>query len=215
MFVSRVWFFSHVFSVGLHYLGQGLSESVRPGKAPGVQGVPSMLIIIRAVSAVPCQHLVTHSAAGKGRRNAAQKLQHLQGKRICSKTNKGFHSLHRLTQWDTVVPGVRVKFHWFQAKLTVTSAIYLAQNYRSSKSTGFSGHVQVNSLVTTKSQHFTMLGSSRGQVLHINNTYNYILNESDLWQLYGSSQTQTFSYSQYRVVFYLLIKPFQICSLLQ
>lgn len=72
-----------------------------------------MLIIIRAVSAVPCQHLLTHSAAGKGRK-AAQKLQHFKGKRVCSKTNnKGFQSLHGLTQWDTIVPGVHVIFHWF------------------------------------------------------------------------------------------------------
>lgn len=57
---------------------------------------------------------MTHSAAGKGRRKAAQKFQHLQGKRVWSKTkNKGFQRLHRLTQWDTIVPGVHVIFHWF------------------------------------------------------------------------------------------------------
>lgn len=57
---------------------------------------------------------MTHSAAGKGRRKAAQKFQHLQGKRVWSKTkNKGFQRLQRLTQWDTIVPGVHVIFHWF------------------------------------------------------------------------------------------------------
>lgn len=57
---------------------------------------------------------MTHSAAGKGRRKAAQKFQHLQGKRVWSKTkNKGFQRLHRLTQWDTIVPGVHAIFHWF------------------------------------------------------------------------------------------------------
>lgn len=66
-----------------------------------------MPIIIRAVGHLNDQ--VTHSAAGKGRRKAA-----LRDKRVCSETNyKCFHSLHRLKQWDTTVPGVHVKFHWF------------------------------------------------------------------------------------------------------
>lgn len=113
MFVFRVCFF-YVFSIGFIYLGQRLPKTLRLAKAPEVQGAPSMLIIIIAVSAVPCQHLVTYSAAEKGRRKAAQKLLHLQGKGVSFKTNnKGFQSLHRLTKWDTIVPGVHVIFHWF------------------------------------------------------------------------------------------------------
>lgn len=85
--------FSHVFSIGVNYLAQGLSESVRLAKAPEVQGAPSMLIITRAVSAVPCQHLLTHSAAGKGRRKAAQKLQHFRARGFALKpTTKAFRA---------------------------------------------------------------------------------------------------------------------------
>ena len=107
-----------------------------------VGGATSMLVISREVSEAHCHHLATHSAIGKERRKAAQKLQHLKGKRVCFKTNKQTNRFSEPTQITTLghnfardscyIPLVLSKVDSYQYYLSAS------QNYRSLKSTSFS-----------------------------------------------------------------------------